>query len=91
MLHGCTIGHDSLIGMGAILLNGANIGARSIVGAGAVVTEGKTFPDGSLVIGAPARVVREVDESAFQLITWSAEYYVNNSRRYASGLKQLKS
>src|SRR5258705_11852511 len=76
VLHGCTVGDGSLIGMGAILLNGARIGTNSIVGAGAVVTEGKTFPDNSLVVGAPARVIRSLDEKAAQMIAHGAGVYV---------------
>src|SRR5215475_9425542 len=68
ILHGCTIADSSLIGMGAIVLNGARIGKNSLVGAGALVTEGKSFPDGSMIVGAPARVVRPVNEKAAQLI-----------------------
>ncbi len=64
MLHGCTVGDDSLIGIQAVVLNGAKIGRNCIVGAGSVVTEGKEFPDGSLIIGAPAKVVRTLDEPA---------------------------
>src|SRR5919106_657882 len=64
ILHGCTIGANALIGMGATVLNGARIGANSLVGASALVTEGKTFPDGSLIVGAPARAIRTLDEKA---------------------------
>ena len=68
ILHGCTIGDESLIGMGAIMLNGAKVGRNCIVGAGAVITEGKTFPDNSLIVGAPARVIRTLDEKAADMI-----------------------
>ena len=68
MLHGCIVGDNSLIGMGAILLNGAKIGKNSLVGAGALVTEGKTFPDNSLIVGAPARAIRTLDEKAIAMI-----------------------
>ena len=64
ILHGCTIGDNSLVGMGAIMLNGSKVGRNCIVGAGAVITEGKTFPDNSLIVGAPGRVVRTLDEKA---------------------------
>ena len=87
LLHGCVIGDNSLVGMGAIVLNGARIGANSLVGAGALVTEGKTFPDGSLIVGSPARAVRELDEQAIQLLRGSAAHYVENGRRFAKGLK----
>src|ERR1700726_2576774 len=76
VLHGCTVGDGSLIGMGAIVLNGARIGANSIVGAGAVVTEGKAFGDGALVVGAPARVIRTLDAQASEMIAAGAEIYV---------------
>jgi carbonic anhydrase/acetyltransferase-like protein (isoleucine patch superfamily) len=89
ILHGCTIGAHSLIGMGATLLNGVKIGSYCIVGAGALVTEGKVFPDRSLIVGAPARALRTLDEAAIELIDWSADYYVKNWRRYAGGLKRV--
>jgi carbonic anhydrase/acetyltransferase-like protein (isoleucine patch superfamily) len=89
VLHGCTVGDHSLIGMGAIMLNGARIGAHSIVGAGALVTEGKSFPDHSLIVGAPARVVRELDEKATGQIAAGADIYVRRWRNYAQGLKRL--
>src|SRR5262245_26760490 len=68
ILHGCMIGDNSLIGMGAILLNGARIGANCLVGAGALVTEGKTFPDNSLIVGAPARATRTLDDTTRRMI-----------------------
>jgi carbonic anhydrase/acetyltransferase-like protein (isoleucine patch superfamily) len=86
ILHGCTIGENSLIGMGAILLNGAKIGRNCIVGAGALVTEKKEFPDGSLIIGSPARLARTLDEASAQSLRESAAHYVTNGRRYAKGL-----
>jgi carbonic anhydrase/acetyltransferase-like protein (isoleucine patch superfamily) len=89
ILHGCTIAEDSLIGMGAIVLNGVKIGRHCLVGAGAVVTEGKEFPDNSLIVGAPARAVREVDDKILQLIVESADFYVNNWQRYRKGLKKI--
>jgi carbonic anhydrase/acetyltransferase-like protein (isoleucine patch superfamily) len=87
MVHGATIGDGSLIGIGAILLNGAVIGRGCIVGAGALVTEGKSFPDGSLILGAPARVAREVTEQEKAMLAGSALHYVENWKRYAAGLK----
>ena len=87
ILHGCTIGANSLIGMGAILLNGARIGANCLVGAGALVTEGKTFPDQSLIVGAPARAVRKLDEEAIKKIAGAADIYVRRFKQYAKGLK----
>jgi carbonic anhydrase/acetyltransferase-like protein (isoleucine patch superfamily) len=89
ILHGCSIADNSLIGMGAIVLNGAKIGRNSLVGAGAVVTENKEFPDNSVIIGAPARMVRAVDDKILQLIAFSAEFYVNNWQRYRKGLKKI--
>lgn len=89
MLHGCTIGDNSLIGIQAVVLNNARIGRNCIVGAGSVVTEGKEFPDNSLIIGAPAKVVRTLDEAAAAKLRQSAEHYVDNARRFASGLKKI--
>ena len=86
LLHGCTIGDNSLIGMGAIVLNGARIGANSLVGAGALVTEGKEFPDGSLIVGSPAKVVRQLDQAAMDRLKLSAAHYVANQRRFKKGL-----
>ena len=89
ILHGCTIGAHALIGMGAIVLNGARIGANSLVGAGALITEGKSFPEKSLIVGAPARVLRTLDDSAATAIAAGAEFYVRNFKRYAKGLKPI--
>jgi len=89
MLHGCTIGDGSLIGIAAVVLNGAKIGRNSIVGAGSVVTEGKEFPDNSLILGAPAKVVRELDAAAFERLALSAAHYVDNGQRYARGLRKI--
>ncbi|TIL81691.1 MAG: gamma carbonic anhydrase family protein [Mesorhizobium sp.] len=88
LLHGCTIGDNSLIGMGSIVLNGARIGRNSLVGAGALVTEGKVFPDNSLIVGSPARVVRELDEAAVARLCGSAAHYVANGKRFKAGLKK---
>ena len=86
MLHGCTIEDGSLIGMGATLLNGAKIGAGSLVGACALVTEGKEIAPGSLVMGAPAKVVRELDEAAKARLLKSAAGYQANAARFARGM-----
>jgi carbonic anhydrase/acetyltransferase-like protein (isoleucine patch superfamily) len=89
VLHGCTIGANSLVGMGAIVLNGAHIGPNCLVGAGALVTEGKSFPENSLIVGAPARVVRTLDDAAFKSIAHAADIYVRRSKQYAKGLKPI--
>ncbi len=90
ILHGCTVGDESLVGMGAIVLNGAKIGKNCLVGAGAVVTEGKEFPDNSLIVGAPARVIRTLDEKAAAMIREGADIYVRRWKDYAKGLKRVK-
>ncbi|MCV2865689.1 gamma carbonic anhydrase family protein [Albidovulum sediminicola] len=89
MLHGCTIGAGSLIGMGATILNGAKIGSGCLIGAGALVTEGKEIPDGSLVMGAPGKVVRMLDDAARARLLASAEGYRRNAKRFLAGLKAL--
>lgn len=89
MLHGCTIGENTLIGMGATVLNGAKIGKNCLIGAGALVTEGKEIPDGSLVMGAPGKVVRQLDEAAIEGLRKSALGYQKNMRRFRAGLKAL--
>jgi carbonic anhydrase/acetyltransferase-like protein (isoleucine patch superfamily) len=89
MLHGCMVGSNSLIGMGAILLNGSKIGKNSLVGAGALVTEGKSFPDNSLIVGSPARVIRSIDEKATAMIARGADIYVKRWQQYAKGLKRI--
>ena len=87
MLHGCTIGDNSLIGMGATVLNGAKIGKNCLIGAGALITEGKEIPDGSLVMGAPGKVVRQLDDAAIEGLRQSALGYQLNMRRFRAGLK----
>jgi carbonic anhydrase/acetyltransferase-like protein (isoleucine patch superfamily) len=89
VLHGCTIGDNSLIGMGATLLNGAKIGRNCIVGANALLTEGKEFPDNSLIVGSPAKLVRALDESWIATLRESAAHYAANARRFAKGLAAM--
>jgi carbonic anhydrase/acetyltransferase-like protein (isoleucine patch superfamily) len=88
-LHGCTIGDESLIGIGAIVLNGAKIGKNCLVGAGSLVTEGKEFPDGSMILGSPAKVVRQLTPEQIEGLRRSAQHYVNNKNRFKAGLKKL--
>lgn len=90
MLHGCTVGDNSLIGIGATVLNNAVIGKNCIVGAGALITEGKQIPDGSLVVGAPGKVVRHLSEEQIQGLRQSAEHYVENARRFAQNLRPVE-
>ena len=89
MLHGCTVGDNSLIGIGAVVLNGARIGKSCLVGAGALVTEGKEFPDGSMIIGSPAKAVRQLSPEQIEGLKMSARHYVANATRYKAGLKNL--
>ena len=89
MLHGCTIGDESLIGIGAVVLNGARIGRHCLVGAGSLVTEGKEFPDGSMILGRPAKVVRELTPEQIEGLRMSAAHYIENARRYRQGLKKI--
>ena len=89
ILHGCTIGENSLVGMGATVLNGARIGANCLVGAGALVTEGKEFPDNSLIVGAPAKAIRTLNEDAVQRLRRTAQHYVENWQRFANGLRRI--
>ena len=89
MLHGCIIGEGSLIGMGATILNGAKIGKGCLIGAGALITEGKEIPDGSLVMGAPGKVVRQLDEAGLARLRASAAGYRANARRFAAGLRAI--
>ncbi len=89
MLHGCTVGDGSLIGIGAVVLNGAKIGKSCLVGAGALVTEGKEFPDGSMIIGSPAKVVRQLTPEQMQDLRRSAQGYVANARRFKTSLHKI--
>jgi carbonic anhydrase/acetyltransferase-like protein (isoleucine patch superfamily) len=89
VLHGCTIEDGALIGMGSIVMNGARIGRGSIVGAGAVITEGKQFPEYSMIIGAPARVIRTLEPAQVEAMGSGAKSYVANGSRFKKGLKQI--
>ncbi|WP_319413573.1 gamma carbonic anhydrase family protein [uncultured Cohaesibacter sp.] len=89
ILHGCTIGDNSLIGMGAVVLNHARIGRNCLIGANALIPEGKVIPDNSLVMGMPGKVVRELDEEAIAKLRRSAANYVLNGKRFAAELKLL--
>lgn len=89
VLHGCTVGDGALIGMGSVVLNGARIGKGCLVGARALVTEGKEFPDHSLIVGSPAKVVRTLAPEDIERLRLSAAHYVENWRRFAAGLKPL--
>jgi carbonic anhydrase/acetyltransferase-like protein (isoleucine patch superfamily) len=89
MLHGCTIGDNTLVGIQAVILNRAVIGKNSIVGAGSLVPEGKVFPDGVLLLGSPAKVVRELNPAEIALITASAKHYQANAAHYRTALQPL--
>lgn len=89
MLHGCTIGDETLIGIGATVLNGAKIGKNCLVGARALVTEGKEFPDGSMIFGSPAKVVRSLTPEQIEGLRRSAQHYTENAERYRRGLKKI--
>ena len=89
MLHGCTIGDGSLIGIQAVVLNGAKIGRNCLVGAGSLVTEGKEFPDGCMILGSPAKAVRQLSDAQLEGLKMSAQHYIDNARRYKTGLTRL--
>jgi carbonic anhydrase/acetyltransferase-like protein (isoleucine patch superfamily) len=89
ILHGCAIGEGSLIGMGATILNGAKIGRNCLVGANALVTGGKEYPDNSLIVGSPAKVMRELGEDSRKAHLESAKHYFENGRRYLKGLAEI--
>jgi carbonic anhydrase/acetyltransferase-like protein (isoleucine patch superfamily) len=89
ILHGCTVGDGTLIGMGSVILNGARIGKGCLVGARALITEGKEFPDHSLIVGSPAKVVRTLDATTIAGLHASAAHYVANWRRFVAGLKRI--
>jgi carbonic anhydrase/acetyltransferase-like protein (isoleucine patch superfamily) len=89
MLHGCTVGDGSLIGIGAIVLNHAKIGRNCLVGAGALVTEGKEFPDGSLILGSPAKAVKQLTPEQIAGLARIAQHYVDNAAHYRKGFKKI--
>ena len=89
MLHGCTVGDGTLIGIGSVVLNGAKIGKGCLVGAGSLVTEGKEFADGSMIFGSPAKAVRQLTPEQSQDLRRIAQHYVENARRYRAGLSKI--
>jgi len=89
LLHGCTIGDNTLVGMGSMVMNGARIGDNCLVGAGALVTEGKTFGDNQLIVGVPAKAIRTLDEKAVEGLRMSAVSYVRNWKRFEAGMKRV--
>ncbi len=89
MLHGCTVGDGSLIGIGAVVLNHAKIGKNCLVGAGALVTEGKEFPDGSMILGSPAKAVKQLSPEQIAGLQRIAKHYVDNAERFRKGLKKI--
>ena len=89
MLHGCEIGDNSLIGIGATVLNGVKIGKNCLIGAHALITEGKEIPDGSMVVGAPGKVIRQLTEAQIAMLKLNADVYVKNAARFEADLKEL--
>jgi carbonic anhydrase/acetyltransferase-like protein (isoleucine patch superfamily) len=89
MLHGCTIGDGTLVGIGAIILNNVRIGRNCLVGAGALLTEGKEFPDGSLIVGSPAVAVRSLSAAQIERVNHAAMHYVENAKRFRAGLTKI--
>ncbi|MGE5616176.1 MAG: gamma carbonic anhydrase family protein [Bacillota bacterium] len=90
MLHGCTVGENSLIGIGAIILDDVTIGKNCLIGAGALIPPGKTIPDGSLVLGSPGKVVRALTAEEIAMNTWIAQHYVERSQKYRKGLRAVE-
>ena len=88
MLHGCTVGDYTLVGINAVVLNGAKIGKHCLIGANTLVPENMEIPDGSLVVGSPAKIKRSLGEEQRKMLELSAQHYVDNGRRFAKGLKE---
>ena len=89
MLHGCTIGDNTLVGIGSIVLNGAKIGKNCLIGANCLITEGKEVPDNSLVMGAPGKVVREISDQQAMMLAAGSQHYVENWKRYRRELAEV--
>lgn len=89
MLHGCKIGENTLIGIGATILNGAVIGKNCIIGAHSLITEGKVIPDGSMVVGSPGRIIKSLTEQHFQMLQINSEVYVANAKRFNQNLIEI--
>ena len=89
MLHGCKIGENSLIGIGATILNGAKIGKNCIIGAHSLITEGKVIPDGSMVVGSPGRIIKSLTEQHFQMLRINSKVYVANAKRFNQNLIKI--
>ncbi len=89
MLHGCKIGENTLIGIGATILNGAEIGKNCIIGAHSLITEGKVIPDGSMVVGSPGRIIKSLSEQHFQMLRINSEVYVANAKRFNQNLIKI--
>jgi carbonic anhydrase/acetyltransferase-like protein (isoleucine patch superfamily) len=89
MLHGCTVRENSLIGIGAIILNRVEVGRNCLIGAGSLIPEGKVIPEGSLVLGVPGKVVRALTPEEIAMNTWIAQHYVERAARYRQGLKAI--
>lgn len=90
MLHGCHIGDGTLVGINAVVLNGAKVGRGCLIGANALVTEGMEIPDGSMVLGSPAKIVRELDEETQLMLRHNADHYVGNAKRFSETLREQK-
>ena len=89
IIHGCTIGNNTLVGMGTIILNNAYIGNNCLVGAGSLITEGKTFPDKTLIMGSPAKVIRNLTEEEIEQNKLSANHYIDNFKEFKNKLNKL--